>query len=105
MPMIAFSVVVFPTPFRPSSVTTSPCRTSKSTPCRMCDSPYHACSPRIASSGPGAAASRMPAPHISLDHVGIARDRPVIAFRKDLAALKHRDALEEFRDHREIVLD
>ena len=32
MPMIAFSVVVLPAPLRPSSVTTSPGRTSKSTP-------------------------------------------------------------------------
>ena len=43
MPMIDFSVVVLPTPLRPSSVTTSPGRTSKVTPCRMCDSPYQAC--------------------------------------------------------------
>ena len=38
-PRIAFSVVVRPEPLRPSSVTTSPRRTSSETPCRMCDSP------------------------------------------------------------------
>jgi hypothetical protein len=38
-PMIAFSVVVRPEPLRPSSVTTSPRFTRRSTPCRMCDSP------------------------------------------------------------------
>ena len=32
MPMIAFSVVVLPTPLRPNSVTTSPARTLKVTP-------------------------------------------------------------------------
>ena len=42
MPMIAFSVVVLPAPLRPSKVTTSPSRTSRSTPCRMCDSLYQA---------------------------------------------------------------
>ena len=42
MPMIDFSVVVFPAPFLPSKVTTSPRATSNDAPCRMCDSPYHA---------------------------------------------------------------
>ena len=42
MPMMAFSVVLLPAPLRPSSVTTSPGRTSKATPRRMCDSPYQA---------------------------------------------------------------
>ena len=54
-PMIDFSVVVLPAPLRPSSVTTSPAATSNATPCRMCDSPYHACRPRTASSGAVAA--------------------------------------------------
>ena len=35
IPMIDFSVVVLPAPFRPSSVTTSPSRTSKVMPCRI----------------------------------------------------------------------
>ncbi len=55
MPMIDFSVVVLPAPLRPSSVTTSPAATSKSTPCRTCDSPYQALSSRTASSGAPAA--------------------------------------------------
>ena len=46
MPMTDLSVVVLPAPLRPSSVTTSPARTSKSTPCRMWDSPYQACRSR-----------------------------------------------------------
>ena len=48
MPMIDLSVVVLPAPLRPSSVTTSPVATSKSMPCRMCDSPYQAFSSRRA---------------------------------------------------------
>ena len=42
MPMIALSVVVLPTPLRPSSVTTSPACTSKVTPCSTWNSPYQA---------------------------------------------------------------
>ena len=57
IPMIDLSVVVLPAPLRPSSVTISPGRTSKSTPCRTCDSPYHACRSRTCRSG-GAGASR-----------------------------------------------
>jgi len=44
-PMIDFIVVVLPAPLRPSKVTTSPSRTSKSTPCRMWLSPYQAFRP------------------------------------------------------------
>ena len=38
-PMIVLSVVLLPTPLRPSSPTTSPGLTSRDTPCRMCDLP------------------------------------------------------------------
>src|ERR1700761_4034818 len=48
-PMIDFIVVVLPAPLRPSSVTTSPSRTSKSTPCRIWLSPYQAFKPLISS--------------------------------------------------------
>src|SRR5207237_8557726 len=90
MPMIAFSVVVLPAPLRPSSVTTSPGKTSKSTPCRMCDSPYQALSPRTLSSGSG-----MGRAHVGLHDVGIARDRPVRALREHLASGEARDGVGE----------
>src|SRR5437899_10158515 len=45
IPMIDFRVVVLPAPLRPKSVTSSPRPISKFTPCRMWDSPYHACRP------------------------------------------------------------
>ncbi len=44
-PMIDFIVVVLPAPLRPSSVTTSPSPTSKSTPCSTWLSPYQAFRP------------------------------------------------------------
>ena len=44
-PMIDFMVVVLPAPLRPSSVTTSPSATRKSTPCSTWLSPYQAFRP------------------------------------------------------------
>ena len=83
MPMIDFSVVVLPAPLRPSSVTTSPSRTSKSTPCRMCDSPYQALRPLHREQ-----AMRRQAwpPQVRLDHLRVLRHRGVVALGEDLAA-------------------
>src|SRR3989440_11616029 len=99
IPMIDFSVVVLPAPLRPSSVTTSPSRTSKSMPCRMCDSPYQALSPRT-SSRRGMAGSE-----IGLDHARVLRHGVVVALGQDLASLEHGDAIRERRHNREVVLD
>src|SRR3989442_10925211 len=98
IPMIDFSVVVLPAPLRPSSVTTSPSRTSKSMPCRMCDSPYQALSP-LTSSTLG-----MSCPQIRLNHARILGHGGVVAFGEDLAALEHGDAIRQRGDHREVVL-
>src|SRR3989442_12024782 len=100
MPMIAFSVVVLPAPFRPSSVTSSPGCTSKSTPWRMCDSPYHACRSRTARSGSG-----MGGAHVGLDDGRVPRHRRVIAFREDLAARQDRDRVRQILDDAQVVLD
>src|SRR5579875_9324 len=116
MPMIDFIVVVFPAPLRPRSVTTSPGITSKSTPWRMCDSPYQALRPLTARSGAvvgiasgrfraAALLSRMARAHIGLDHIRVARDLLVVAFGEDLAARQHRDDMGEVGDDAEIVLD
>src|SRR5438876_9357900 len=83
IPMIDFSVVVLPAPLRPSNVTTSPSVTSNSMPCRMCDSPYQALSPRT---------SRrlgMPCSEIGLDHARVLGHGVVVALGEDLAALEH----------------
>ncbi len=68
-PMIERSVVVLPAPLRPSSVTTSPGCTLNVTPCRMCDSPYQACT--SASDSSGARASSMADTHIGFTHLGV----------------------------------
>src|SRR5262244_1040003 len=104
MPMIDLSVVVLPAPLRPSSVTTSPARTSKLTPCSTWDSPYQACNCSTASKGalPGLS---MADPEIGLAHVRIGRDRRVVAFRQHATSRKHRDAIGEVSDDAEIVLD
>src|SRR3984957_20619353 len=95
-PMIAFSVVLLPAPLRPSSVTTSPSRTSKSMPCSTWLSSYQAFSPETSS---------MVGPQIGGDHVGVLRDRLVIAFGQDLAACQHGDAIRQAGHHREIMFD
>src|SRR5579871_1838762 len=104
MPMIDFSVVVLPAPLRPRSVTTSPARTSRSTPCRMCDSPYHACKFSTARSG-GGARSSMADPHIGFAHVGVVGNGLIVALGEHPPAREHGDLVREVRDHAEIVLD
>src|SRR6266850_6448416 len=99
IPMIDFSVVVLPAPLRPSSVTTSPSRTSKSMPCRMCDSPYQALRPLTSSR------LDMPSSEIGLDHARILGHGAVVAFGEVLAPLQHGDAVGERRDDRQVVLD
>src|SRR2546425_3789620 len=105
MPMIDLSVVVLPAPLRPSSVTTSPGKTSNATPCRICDSPYQACSPSTASSGAAPATSSMADPHIGFAHQRVGGDRGIVAFGEDAAAREHRDPVGQVGDDAQIVLD
>src|SRR5215472_11909382 len=104
IPITDFSVVVLPAPLRPSSVTTSPTRTSKLTPCSTCDSPYQACSCSTASKGAATGLS-MADSEIGLAHVRVGRDRRVVAFRQNATPREHRDAVGEVSDDAEIVLD
>src|SRR5215813_7081806 len=99
MPMIDRNVVVLPTPLRPSRVTSSPRPTSKSTPCRMCDSPYQACSSFTLSR-----VSAMAGTDIGLDHGGVLRHHVVGTLRQHLAARQHRDGIREVGDHGHVVL-
>src|SRR6266849_6646277 len=101
MPMIDLRVVVLPTPLRPSSVTTSPRRTSNCAPCKMCDSPYQAFRSATARS----AASGMLGAEVSFDHFGMTGHRPIVALRDDLAAREHRNVVGEVLDDAEVVLD
>src|SRR6185437_959549 len=102
-PMIERSVVVLPAPLRPSSVTTSPCCTSKVTPCKMCDSPYQACT--SASDKSAARASSMADTQIGFAHFRIFRNHIVVTLGQNATAGKHGDAVAQVRHHREIVLD
>src|SRR5258708_10170523 len=105
IPMIAFKVVVWPAPLRPSSVTTSPSPTAKRMPCRMWLSPYQALSPSTRSSAfCSTAASGMTGSHIGLDHLGIGRHLLVAALGQDLAAGQHGDGVREIRHHGKVVL-
>src|SRR5271166_1446262 len=94
-PMIDFIVVVLPAPLRPSSVTTSPSRTSNSTPCSTWLSPYQLFRPETSS---------MRGPQIGRLHLGVLGDGLVIALRQDLSARQHGDAVAQALDHRQIVL-
>src|SRR5437868_4425119 len=104
MPMIDFRVVVLPAPLRPSSVTTSPDRTSKLAPCSTWDSPYHACSSSTASNGAMVGLS-MPCPQIGFAHARVGGDRLVVTFRQHAAAREHGDAVGQVGHHAQIVLD
>src|ERR1043166_2336382 len=100
MPITDFKVVVLPAPLRPKSVTSSPSPTSKSTPCRICDSPYQACRPWTLSSGSG-----MTGPDIGLDHLLVLRYLLVGPFGQHLAARQHGDGVAQVGDHGHVVLD
>src|SRR5947209_20521724 len=100
MPITDFRVVVLPAPLRPSSVTTSPAFTLKSTPCRMWDSPYQASRFSTASTGlPAAAAvgrsaivnSGMPRPQIRFLDALVLGQFGVVALRQHVAARQHGD--------------
>src|ERR1700733_2572329 len=112
MPMIAFSVVVLPAPFRPRRVTTSPSRTSRSTPCRICDSLYQACRPltlsTVLSAAAGAmarAASAMLHSEIGLLYLLVLRHFAIVALGQHSPARQHGYAMREIGDHPEIMLD
>src|SRR6516162_5242647 len=94
-PMIDFSVVVLPAPLRPSNVTTSPSRTSKSTPCRMWLSPYQALR-RFTSS--------MRRSQIGGDNLGVGRDRGVVALGQDAPPRQHGDDVAQTLHHGQVVL-
>src|SRR5688572_18706683 len=100
MLMTDFKVVVLPAPLRPSSVTSSPWPISKSTPCKICDSPYQACRPATLSS-----ASAMARPDIGFDDQRILRHGLVGSFGQHLTTRQHGDRVGQIGDDRHVVLD
>src|SRR5690606_12681165 len=117
MPMMARSVVVFPTPLRPSSVTVSPGKMSRSTPCRAWLSPYQASRLRTLSCAGaplprsavfGATDVSVPVifrPHIRLAHARIGAYSGAVAPRQDFAALQDGDLIADIGDDFEIMFD
>src|SRR5262249_53031540 len=102
MPMIERMVVVLPMPLRPSSVTTSPRRTSRSTPNSTWLWPYLVSSPSTVSTD----VSRVILfAEIGHAHAGVISNLVGGSGRDDAAADQHRDAVGE-REHRvHVVLD
>src|SRR5574343_1341104 len=90
-PTMDLTVVVRPAPLRPSSVTTSPLCTVRSTPCRMCDSPYQACRLLMrrnsVASAMGTLQRVVGAAHVGLEHLGIRGNHFVRSFCDHLTAL------------------
>src|SRR5215471_20699453 len=104
IPMMDFSVVVLPAPLRPSSVTTSPPKTSNVTPCSTWDSPYQACRSLTASSGMRVPSS-MACPQVGFPHPRIGRHGRVVALREHASARQHCDVVGQASNHAEVVLD
>src|ERR671916_2425511 len=100
IPMMARNVVVLPAPLRPSRVTVSPSRMSRSTPWRTWLSPYQALRPRTSRSG----ALLMLGSHIGFAHPRIGADGLVGSVGQDLAAGENGDAVAQVGHHVEIVL-
>src|SRR6478736_2806430 len=113
IPITDFSVVVFPAPLRPSSVTTSPAFTLKLTPWRMWDSPYQAsrfltsrtCVPVDVAVASAIFKSGMTGPQIGFLDPLVFRQLGIIAFRQHLAARQHRDDVRKVGHHAQIVFD
>src|SRR3546814_1176073 len=104
-----------PAPVPPLTVTTSPSRTSRVTPCSTWLSPYQPSRPVSASKvWPLAAAvgrsavvvvSGMPRSDVGFDHFGILRDHRVVSLRQHLAAGEDGDVVGQRGHDREVVLD
>src|SRR5919197_2400005 len=100
MPLMARSVVVFPAPFAPSTVTIAPSPTSSVTPCSARMAPYCAWTSSSSSSAIG-----LCGPQIGLDHGAVALNvggRPL----GDLASeVEADDVVGHLHDEVHVVLD
>src|SRR5690349_6993838 len=98
-PSTDLSVEVRPAPLRPSSVTTSPLFTVRSTPCSTCDSPYHALRPEMRRT------SLMGGSHVRLDHLRVGGNLGIRPLGQHGTALQHRDRVADPGHHAHVVLD
>src|SRR5258705_4223175 len=103
-PEIVLSVVVFPAPLLPRSVTISPCPTSRPTPLSARISPYDTSSDSTLSTRlrprPGAALAQ-----VGFDHRRVALDLARRPLGDLLAVIEHRDPVGDLHDHAHVVLD
>src|SRR5262245_27858471 len=106
IPMTARKVDVFPAPFRPMRVTSSPLPTLRLMPCSTSDSPYQACRSEMpSSSSPSRERSAMAGTHVGFLHGRIAGDLRIGTLSEDAAPGQDRDHVRQPRHHRDVVLD
>ena len=112
-PLTTFSVVVLPPPFGPSSATTLPFGTTRSTPCSTSMRPYAAFRPFSSRSGhalTAAVASRVasldcPLPEVGVEHELVLLDLGGGADGEDGAEVEHVDPRAHLHHERHVVLD
>src|SRR3954463_4444468 len=92
-PMIALSVVDFPAPLRPVSITTSPAESSRVTSKSTCARPYPACSSLTSSNA-----------KVNLLHAGVVADFVRAAAGNDFPGVKHDHSIGVAEDHVHVVL-
>src|SRR5581483_5792107 len=105
-PMIARSVVVLPTPLRPSSAAASPAFTSRLTPCRMCSLPIWTCrSRRLSMGGLLDIVLVLRATEIGFSHALVSGDLSGAAGGQHAALCHHGDIVGDFEHHLHVMLD
>src|SRR5262249_42223691 len=105
-PMIARSVVVLPTPLRPSSAAHSPGFTSRLTPCRMCSLPICTCTSSSLSMRLFLdVVFVLLAAEIGLAHALVGGDLRRTAGGKNCALRHHSDVVGDAEDDLHVVLD
>src|SRR5919202_3652802 len=105
-PMMARSVVVLPTPLRPSRAAASPGCTSKLTPWRMCSLPICTCTSRsLSMRGLLDVILVLGAAEIGFAHALVGGDLAGTSGRQDGALRHHGDVGGDFEHHLHVVLD
>src|SRR6185369_208157 len=99
-PIVVLSRVVLPTPLRPIRQTSSPARTSRSTPQSTCDWPYATSRPLMDSIGPFALA-----PQVHLEDARIVLDLLDRALAQHRPLVEHRHRARDLPHELHVVLD
>src|SRR4030081_697065 len=104
-PMMARSVVVFPTPLRPNNAAHSPALTSRFTPCRMCSSPIWTWTSSSLSMGLLDIVLVVLATEISLADALVRGDFSRLAGCENRPLRHHGDVVRDLEYHPHVVLD